>query len=117
MSEKFGSKRSELLGFCQQNNLLILNGRTVGDECGQCTFQSACGKSTVDYFIASVHCMTAAKSLHVLEEAARYGSDHNHCFCMLPVIQFSLHTPLTHLQHVKLECGMMFRGLKRIRRP
>ena len=70
----------ELLGFCQQNNLLILNGRTVGDECGQCTFQSARGKSTVDYFIASVHCMTAAKSLHVLEEAARYGSDHNPLF-------------------------------------
>ena len=70
----------ELLGFCQQNNLLILNGRTVGDECGQCTFQSARGKSTVDYFIASVHCMTAAKSLHVLEEAAHYGSDHNPLF-------------------------------------
>ena len=67
----------ELLGLCQQNNLLILNGRTPGDEYGQCTFQSARGKSTVDYFIASVKCLTAAKSLDVLEEAARYGSDHN----------------------------------------
>ena len=38
----------ELLGLCQQKNLLILNGRTLGDECGQCTFQSARGKSTVD---------------------------------------------------------------------
>ena len=67
----------ELLGLCQQNNLLILNGRTPGDECGQFTFQSARGKSTVDYLLASIHCVTAAKSLHVLEEAARYASDHN----------------------------------------
>ena len=56
---------------------VITMGRTPGDECGQCTFQSACGKSTVDYFIASIQCVTAAKTLHVLEEAARYASDHN----------------------------------------
>ena len=55
--------------------------------------------------------MTAAKSLHVLEEAACYNP------LFLSVIQFSLHTPLTHLRHVKLKCGMMFRGLKHIRRP
>ena len=67
----------ELLGFCQQNNLLVLNGRTPGDEYGQFTFESAIGDSTVYYFIASVHCLTAAKSLHVLEEAGRYGTDHN----------------------------------------
>ena len=57
--------------------LIILNGRTPGHECGQCTYQSARGKSTVDYLVASIHCVTAAKSLHVLEEAARYASDHN----------------------------------------
>ena len=67
----------ELLGFCRQNSLLILNGRSPGDENGQCTFASAGGYSTVDYYIASVHCMTAAKLLHVLEEAGRYGTDHN----------------------------------------
>ena len=53
----------ELLGFCQQNNLLILNGRTPGNECGHFTFQSAGRHSSVDYFVASVKCMTAAKSL------------------------------------------------------
>ncbi|DBA79973.1 TPA: hypothetical protein ACH3X1_008176 [Trebouxia sp. C0004] len=29
----------ELLGFCQQADLLILNGRTPGDEYGQFTFR------------------------------------------------------------------------------
>ena len=45
-----------------------------GDEYGQFAFTSAGGRSTVDYYIASVHCMSAAKSLHVLEEAGRYIS-------------------------------------------
>ena len=67
----------ELLGLCQQNNLLILNGRTPGDEYGQYTFESARGHSTIDYFIASAKCMAAAQSLHVHQEASRYGSDHN----------------------------------------
>lgn len=74
------------------------------------------GHSTVDGFIASVHCMTAAKSLHVLEEAARYGSAHNPMICILPVIQLRLKPLLTHLRHVKLEFGMTFRGLKHVKR-
>ncbi|DBA81524.1 TPA: hypothetical protein ACH3X1_007298 [Trebouxia sp. C0004] len=45
---------AELLGFCQQADLLILNGRTPGDEYGQFTFQNAKGCcSTIDYFVAS----------------------------------------------------------------
>jgi len=68
----------ELLGFCQQADLLILNGRTPGDEYGQFTFQNAKGCcSTIDYFVASAQCFSAVKSLHVLHEAARYRSDHN----------------------------------------
>ncbi len=68
----------ELLGFCQQADLLILNGRTPGDEYGQFTFQNAKGCcSTIDYFVASAQCFSAVKSLHVLDEAARYRSDHN----------------------------------------
>ena len=57
-------------------NRIILNGWTPGDEYGNFTFAGAGGHSSVDYYIASVHCMTAAKSLHVLEEAGRYGTDH-----------------------------------------
>ena len=71
-SQTWGPK---LLGFCQQANLLILNGRTPGDEYGQFTFQSAQGCcSTIDYFVASAHCFSSVKSLHVLPEASRYRS-------------------------------------------
>ncbi|DBA87909.1 TPA: hypothetical protein ACH3X1_004897 [Trebouxia sp. C0004] len=47
----------ELLGFCQQADLLILNGRTPGDEYGQLTFQNAkaCCR-TIDYLVASTEC-------------------------------------------------------------
>ena len=68
----------ELLGFCQQADLLILNGRTLGDEYGHFTFKNPKGCcSTIDYFVASAECFSAVKSLHVLDEAARYNSDHN----------------------------------------
>ena len=70
----------ELLEFCQQANLLNLNGRTPRNEFGQFTFQTAQGHSTIDYFIASAQCMTAVQSLHVLEQASRYHSDHNPLF-------------------------------------
>jgi len=69
-----------LLEFCQQANLLILNGSTPGDEYGQFTFQTEQGRSTIDYFIASAQCMTAVQSLRVLDEAGRYRSDHNPLF-------------------------------------
>ena len=55
-------------------------GRTPGDEYGQFTFQTAQGHSTVDYFIASAQCMTAVQSLHLLEQAGRYHSDHRPLF-------------------------------------
>ena len=51
----------ELLGFCQQNNLLILNGRTPGHDYGKFAFASAGGHSTVDHYVASVHCMTCCR--------------------------------------------------------
>ena len=71
---------SELLEFCQQANLLILNGRTPGVAYGQFTFQTEQGRSSIDYFIASAQCMTAVQLLRVLEEAGRYRSDHNPLF-------------------------------------
>ena len=50
---------SELLEFWQQANLLILNGRTPGDEYGQLIFQTEQGRSTINCFIASAQSMTA----------------------------------------------------------
>ncbi|DBA80149.1 TPA: hypothetical protein ACH3X2_007622 [Trebouxia sp. C0005] len=68
----------ELLGFCQQADLLMLNGRALEDEYGQFTFQHAKGCcSTIDYYAASAQCFSAVKSVRVLDEAARYRSDHN----------------------------------------
>ena len=68
----------ELLGFCQQADLLILNGRTLRDEYGHFTFENTKGCcSTIDYFVASAECFSVVKSLHVLDDAARYNSDYN----------------------------------------
>ena len=81
---------SELLEFWQQANLLILNGRTPGDEYGQLIFQTEQGRSTINCFIASAQSMTAVQSLRVLEEAGRYRSDDNPLF-----LHFTCE-PLTH---------------------
>ena len=42
-----------LLEKCIDNQLFILNGRTLGDLIGQFTFHTPRGSCTVDYFIAS----------------------------------------------------------------
>ena len=76
--------------------------------------QMAGGHSTVDYYIASVHCMSAAKSLHVLEEAGRYGTDHNPL--ILHVACESMHL-LPHLLQPVLGCNMIVRMLKHIKSP
>jgi len=107
----------ELLGFCQQADLLILNGRTPGDEYGQFTFQNAKGCcSTIDYFVASAQCFSAVKSLHVLHEAARYRSDHNLLLHIAYKARLATHTLTPHLQHQMPELDMMFRRLKHIKR-
>lgn len=49
--------------------------RSTLDESGQLTFQSANGHIVIDHFIASEQCMSAAQTLHVLEEASRYCTD------------------------------------------
>lgn len=46
---KFGLN---LLQLCHDTDLLILNGRTRGDECGKFTCHTVAGQSVVDYFIA-----------------------------------------------------------------
>ncbi len=73
-------QRHGVLSYWDSANRLISssNGRTPGDEYGQFTFHNAKGCcSTIDYFVASAQCFSAVKSLHVLDEAARYRSDHN----------------------------------------
>ena len=75
-SENWGP---ELLDLCKDTSLLILNGRTPGDEAGKYTFgiASSSGHSAIDYFIASAQCMSAAVSLQVNEDAEVYCTDHH----------------------------------------
>ena len=69
----------ELLALCCDANLLILNGRTPGDELGQYTFGvgSASGHSVIDYYFSSAKCMSAVQSLRVLKDAS-CRTDHFH---------------------------------------
>ena len=48
-----GTWGCELLELCRSSELLIANGRTLGDVKGKYTFPSPRGQSTVDYFIVS----------------------------------------------------------------
>lgn len=61
----------ELLALCCDANLLILNGRTSGDEIGKYTFgvDPASGHSVIHHYISSAKCMSAVQSLCVLEDA------------------------------------------------
>ena len=63
----------------QESSLLILNGRTPGDEAGKYTFgiASSSGHSAIDYIIASAQCMSAAVFLQVNEDAEVYCTDHH----------------------------------------
>ena len=65
----------ELLELCKTSSMLILNGRTPGNEMGKYTFGTASSRrrSTIDYCIASAHCMFQ----HCLEDAFEYAADHH----------------------------------------
>ncbi|KAA6427587.1 MAG: hypothetical protein FRX49_02250 [Trebouxia sp. A1-2] len=69
----------ELLDLCKDTSLLILNGRTPGDDTGKHTFvsKSCHGRSAIDYFVASAHCMSATVFLQVNEDADDYCTDHH----------------------------------------
>ena len=71
---QFGHK---LLKLCQDANLLILNGRISGDECGKLTCHTCTGvgHSVVDYFIASPQLLDQVVSLNVQD----LMPDSDHC--------------------------------------
>ena len=63
-----------LLDFCKNNNLFILNGR-IGNDCAQP--QLTCkNSSTVDYFISSAHVMPNILDFHVHEFSPLYSDAH-----------------------------------------
>ena len=75
----FGQK---LLALCQDSNLLILNGRVVGDEQGCLTCHTPNGASLVDYFIASPSLLSLTPSLHV--QGRQPDSDHCPLLLQIP---------------------------------
>jgi hypothetical protein len=61
--------------------LLILNGRTLGDELGKFTCLANGGRSTVDYIVGSPAVWQAATHLKVIIDDTRYqtmGGDSDH---------------------------------------
>lgn len=67
--------KSLLLEYVHTNNLLILNGRTIGDSLGRYTCLKWNGNSLVDYFMCSEEVLGYVKSL-VVGSHTIY-SDHN----------------------------------------
>ena len=63
----------KLVDFCKENDLFIVNGRTVSDSEGEITCIANRGKSIVDYFICSRLLFDYVVDMHV---ADRCESDH-----------------------------------------
>ncbi len=60
---------TKLVGFCKSHELLIINGRTPGDESGNFTFfDSNKGASSIDLAIASDLAMEKVKSFNVFRQ-------------------------------------------------
>ena len=68
VSEDRGFNRfgSELLDFCKQTGMRILNGRAgVDGDIGKCTYVGSAGRSLVDYVIASPHIFSLVDTFNV----------------------------------------------------
>jgi hypothetical protein len=71
----------ELLNLCCDDGLLILNGRTPGDQSREFTCLANGGRNTVDYIVGSPAVWQAATHLKVIIDDTRYramGGDSDH---------------------------------------
>jgi hypothetical protein len=76
-----GSWSHELLDLCCDAGLLILNGRTPGDELREFTCLANGGHSTVDYIVGSLAIWQIATHLEVIIDDTHYcamGGDSDH---------------------------------------
>ena len=80
---------SEFLSLVLNNNLIILNGRTLGDLSGSFTCINPNGSSVVDYFMVSKNIVDNAKLLEVLTFTPSY-SDHKPLLLTLPTQKLNL---------------------------
>jgi hypothetical protein len=71
----------EFLNLCCDARLLILNGRTPGDQSGEFTCLANGGRSTIDYIVSSPAVWQVATHLEVIIDDTRYcamGGNSNH---------------------------------------
>ena len=88
---------SEFLSLVLNNNLIILNGRTLGDLSGSFTCIKPNGSSVVDYFMVSKNIADNVKLLEVL--AFTPYSDHKPLLLTLPTqkLNLSISRPLREI--------------------
>lgn len=62
------AKGKRFIELCDNNSLIILNGRVDGDEYGELTFVGGAGASVIDLCCVSLECINMVKSVRVGEE-------------------------------------------------
>ncbi len=90
----------ELLDLCCDARLLILNGRTPGDELGEFTCLTNGGRNIVDYIIGSLAIWQVVTHLEVIIDDTYYyamGGDSNHRSLRL---QLSIDCTFVKPQHI-----------------
>jgi len=94
-----GSWGHKLLDLCCDAELLILNGRTPGDESREFICSAIGGRSTVNYIIGSPIVWQAVTHFEVIIDDTRYctvGGDSNH----MPLrLWLSINCSFVELQH------------------
>ena len=86
-----------LLNYIDREGLVILKGRTLGDQQGSFTFTSSLGRSVIDLCFVSAPCLSLVKDFYVC--ASPTSSDH------LPIcvdLQSS-HRPTNHLPKLRTQ--------------
>lgn len=92
--EEINAKGRTYLEFCNENNLMILNGQTRGDENGNLTFISTVGESVNDICSVSQSLLKYVEGFHVDE---KIWSDH------LPIVlTLELNSPNNAEKKLKL---------------
>jgi len=64
--EKSNPRGHQLLQFCEENELVVLNGRTNSDSIGEFTFVETTGTSVIDYFMINPLAIDFVRDMEVV---------------------------------------------------
>jgi hypothetical protein len=98
----------EILDLCCDTGLLILNGRTPGDQSREVTYLANGGRSTIDYIVGSLVVWQAATHLEVIIDDTRYcamGGDFDHTLLRL---QLNIDCSFVEPQHTVVTKKILF---------